>query len=105
MVGGDGSAFSSQLIHGSTQNDISSLTIDRPTNFTHIDAACNNSQNNAPEGIIPPDIFVPAVMTANIANIAHLMTQITSNPRPLSPITVKTQSGCAWIQDNNKIQQ
>ena len=105
MVDEDRSAFSSQLIDGLIQNDVSSLTIDQPTNFTHSDAACNNSQHNAPEGIIPPDISVPAVMPANIANIAHLMTQITSNPRPLSPITVKTQSGCAWIQDNNKIQQ
>ena len=67
MVDDDGSPFSSQLIHGSIQNDVSSLTIDRPTNFTHSVAAYNDSQNNAPEGIIPPDVSVPAVMPANIA--------------------------------------
>ena len=105
MVDNDESDFLSQLIDGSIQNDVSSLTIDRPTNFTHSDTVCNNSQNNTPEGIITPDISVPAVMPANIANISHLMTPITSNPWPLPPTTVKTQSGCAWIQDNNKIQQ
>ena len=69
MVDDDGSAFSSQLIHGLIQNDVSSLTIDQPTNFTHSDAACNNSQNNAPEGIIPPDISVPAnIATSNDSN-------------------------------------
>ena len=78
MVDDDGSAFSSQLIDAFLsqlidsliQNDVSSLTIDRPTNFTHSVTAYNDSQNNTREGIIPPDISVPAVMPANIANIA-----------------------------------
>jgi len=62
MVDDDASAFSSQSIDESNKDDISPGISARPDYDPVNNPSSNQTQNDHPEGIHPPNIALPAVM-------------------------------------------